>query len=53
MKSKSTFLVHIVDRQNATWQGTITWMEKEKTEHFRSLLELIKLIDTTDEKENG
>lgn len=46
MDSKRTFLIHIVESQNATWQGSITWLEEKETKHFRSLLEMIKLIDT-------
>lgn len=45
MNGKQTFLVHIVESQNATWQGNVTWLNQEKTENFRSLLELIKLMD--------
>lgn len=44
---KQSFVVQILNSQNATWQGTITWLDKNNTEHFRSLLELIKLIDST------
>ena len=48
---KATFIVKIEYRQNATWQGQVTWAEKNKTVHFRSALELLKLIDGTMEKE--
>ncbi|XOQ45345.1 MAG: Type II toxin-antitoxin system HicB family antitoxin [Clostridium sp.] len=41
----ATFLVHIKFRQNASWQGSITWVEKEKTQNFRSALEMLKLMD--------
>ena len=44
-KHKGTFVVKILDRQNATWQGTVTWIEEQKTQCFRSALELLKLID--------
>lgn len=47
---KATFVVRIQYRQNATWQGQITWAEKNKTMNFRSALELLKLIDSTAEK---
>lgn len=40
----STFLVRIQFRQNATWQGTIQWLEQKKTVPFRSMLEMITLI---------
>ena len=45
MVKRQTFLVHIIENQNATWQGEITWLDEEKKESFRSLLELIKLMD--------
>ena len=41
----ATFVVHVQCHQNATWQGEITWLDEEKKESFRSLLELIKLMD--------
>lgn len=44
---KATFVVRIQYRQNATWQGQVTWAEKNKTINFRSALELLKLIDST------
>ena len=42
---KGTFVVRIRHRQNATWQGSVTWAEHNSTQNFRSALELIKLID--------
>lgn len=42
---KATFMVQVQFRQNATWQGTITWMDEKKTQRFRSTLEMIKLMD--------
>ncbi len=44
-QDRATFLVHIKFRQNASWQGSITWVEKEKTKNFRSALEMLKLMD--------
>ena len=41
----ATFLVRILFRQNASWQGTITWIEGNQEESFRSVLELIVLLD--------
>ena len=41
----ATFLVAVRFRQNATWQGEIYWMEKKKEEKFKSVLELLILID--------
>ena len=42
---KATFVVQVQFRQNATWQGTVTWAEKSETRSFRSTLELLRLMD--------
>lgn len=44
-QGKAKFVVHVQFRQNATWQGTILWVEKNKTQRFRSTLEMLKLMD--------
>ena len=44
--AEGTFLVHVQFRQNATWQGQVTWVDKKQTCQFRSALELMKLIDS-------
>lgn len=41
----TSFLVKVQFRQNASWQGTIQWIENGKTQKFRSCLELIRLMD--------
>lgn len=46
---KATFIVEIKYRENATWQGTVKWVEENKEQNFRSALELIKLIDSASE----
>ncbi|NLW65775.1 MAG: hypothetical protein GXY26_06040, partial [Clostridiales bacterium] len=33
-------------RQNASWQGVITWAEDRREESFRSALELVFLMDS-------
>ena len=43
---KCSFMVQIMDMQNQTWQGTVTWVNSKHTKSFRSLLELIKLMDS-------
>ena len=42
---KGTFIIQVQYRQNSTWQGKVVWVEENKTQHFRSALELIKLVD--------
>lgn len=41
----ATFCVYVQYRQNATWQGSISWIEYGRTMKFRSALELLMLID--------
>ena len=41
----ATFSVRILFRQNASWQGMVTWVEGKQVEYFRSVLELIVLMD--------
>lgn len=40
-----TFVVRVQHRQNSSWQGRLTWMDEDKTVYFRSIWEMIKLID--------
>ena len=41
----ATFGLRVLFRQNASWQGSISWMEGRQEESFRSVLELILLMD--------
>ena len=40
-----TFIIKIMNTQNSTWQGSVTWVEEQRTQNFRSALELLKMID--------
>lgn len=42
----ATFAVRIMFRRNASWQGEVTWLEGDQKENFRSVLELLLLIDS-------
>lgn len=42
-----SFVIEVKSQENHSWQGTITWVEGKKTEHFRSALEMIRLMDST------
>ena len=42
----ATFRIKIVFLQNATWQGVITWVENDTEENFRSMREMIYLMDS-------
>lgn len=46
-----TFIVHVKFRQNASWQGSVQWVEGKRTQNFRSTLELMKLMDEALHKE--
>ena len=52
-----TFVVHVQHRQNSSWQGRITWVEKEQTVSFRSVWEMVKLmagaLETVSDSEEG
>lgn len=43
---QATFAVKILFRQNASWQGSVTWLEGKREQSFRSVLELILLISS-------
>ena len=49
----ATFALRILFRQNASWQGSITWLEGEAEQSFRSVLELILLMDSALRGERG
>ena len=42
---EGTFIVRVQQRQNSSWQGRITWVDEDKTVYFRSVWEMMKLID--------
>ncbi len=42
----ATFRIKVLFRQGASWQGTIEWLEEKLETSFRSVLELIKLMDS-------
>ena len=44
-EKKGTFIVKIDNCQKDTWQGRVVWADENRTVHFRSALELLKLID--------
>ena len=42
----ATFSVRVLFRQNTSWQGSVAWLEGKREETFRSVLELLLLIDS-------
>jgi len=41
-----TFFVKVLFRQHTSWQGSVTWLEQYGEQPFRSVLELILLLDS-------
>ena len=46
MSKTASFVVEVLDTRNHTWQGRIYWANKDRTENFRSALELMQLISS-------
>lgn len=44
-RPQGTFVIKIMNKQHSTWQGSVTWVEEQRTQNFRSALELLKMID--------
>jgi hypothetical protein len=42
----ATFKLRVLFRQNASWQGSVSWLENGREENFRSVLELLFLMDS-------
>lgn len=42
----ATFEIRVMFRQHASWQGSVIWVEGNSEEYFRSVLELILLINS-------
>lgn len=49
----ATFDLQILFRQHTSWQGTLVWREKRAEHSFRSVLELILLLDSALRDEEG
>lgn len=43
--SAATFSLQVFSRKNATWQGSIDWLDGAEKQNFNSILEFIKFID--------
>lgn len=43
---KDTFILEIYDTQNQSWQGKVEWIQGQKKESFRSVMKLLRLIDS-------
>ena len=45
-KPVAAFQISVLFRQNASWQGTLVWLDRKLDAQFRSVLELIRLMDS-------
>ena len=48
----ATFSMRVIFRQNASWQGSVTWLEEKTEENFRSVLELVLLMHSATSPED-
>lgn len=44
-RALATFKIDVLFRQNASWQGSVVWVDKNLECQFRSVLELVLLMD--------
>ena len=51
--SEANFEVRVIYRQHSSWQGVIIWLERNMVQNFRSVLELIQLMDSALRTEKG
>lgn len=42
----ASFRVSVLFRQNASWQGSLLWIERAMDAQFRSVLEFVRLLDS-------
>ena len=45
-KKRQTFIVEVLDHQKCTWQGQIYWVQGNKKILFRSVMEMLHLMDS-------
>lgn len=44
--AKATFELQVLFRQHSSWQGVVVWKDRHSEQSFRSVLELIFLLDS-------
>ena len=45
-QERLTFIVDIIAHQKCTWQGQIHWIQGDKKISFRSVMEMLHLMDS-------
>lgn len=51
--SLATFELQVLFRQHSSWQGVLFWKEQHREQSFRSVLELILLMDSALREKEG
>lgn len=51
--AKATFEMQVLFRQYSSWQGVLIWKERDAEQSFRSVLELIFLLDSALREQEG
>ena len=44
--TEATFELRVIFRQHTSWQGILMWLEEQQEQSFRSVLEMILLMDS-------
>lgn len=44
-RKRQTFIVDIIAHQKCTWQGQLHWIQEDKKVSFRSVMEMLRLMD--------
>lgn len=50
---KQTFIIEVNNTENQSWQGEIEWVQGQKKLAFRSVMELLRMIDSVVCEEDG
>ncbi len=43
---KQTFVLEIIGDQNQDWQGSLEWIQGKQRQSFRSVMELLALLES-------
>lgn len=46
VRTLATFKLRVLFRQNASWEGDLVWVDRKAAAQFRSVLELIGILDS-------
>lgn len=49
----ATFRIQVIFRQHTSWQGIVSWQDRQQEQSFRSVLELVLLMDSALRSEEG